>query len=154
MYAYRSDPRVAAFQIWEPESEDEVREVIQNLQAAEFDTPDTWYQLAITLKEGGALIGDLGLHFPPGEPGQVEVGISLAPGHQGQGHATEALQAVIEYLFAALGKHRVYARVDPDNTASLALMERVGMREEGHLRESVWIKGEWVDDVIYAILAR
>ena len=98
------------------------------------------------------MIGDCGLHFPPGEPHQAEVGITLAPGHQGQGYATEALNAVLDYLFLSLGKHRVFASVDPRNRASIALLERVGMRKEAHLRESVWWKGEWADDLVFAVL--
>ena len=152
VFAYRSDPAVARFQMWEPQDVKEVRSFIAGLLDREPDTPGTWYQLAITLRGCGALIGDCGLHFPMEGPDQVEVGITLAPAHQGQGYATEALEGVMAYLFVNLGKHRVYARVDPRNEASIALLERVGMRQEGHLRESVWVKGEWADDVIYALL--
>ena len=154
VFAYRSDPAVARFQMWEPSDEAEVRAFIENLQDLELDTPDTWYQFAITLRDSRILIGDCGLHFPREEPHQVEVGITLAPAHQGQGYATEALEGMMDFLFVNLGKHRVYARVDPRNEPSTALLERVGMRKEGHLRESVWVKGEWADDVIYAILER
>jgi len=154
VFAYRSDPAVARFQMWEPSSEAEVRTFIEGLQDLELDTPDTWYQLAITLRDNGILIGDCGLHFPREEPHQVEVGITLAPAHQGQGYATEALEGMMEFLFVNLGKHRVVASVDPRNEPSTALLERVGMRKEGHLRESVWVKGEWADDAIYAILER
>ncbi len=154
VFAYRSDPEVARFQMWEPEAEGEVRSFIENLQELAIDTPGTWYQLAITLKKSGVLIGDCGLHFPLEEPKQMEVGITLAPAHQRRGYGTEALEGVIEYLFVKLGKHRVYASVDPRNEASMALLKRVGMRKEGHFRESIWVKGEWVDDLIYAILEK
>ena len=154
VFAYRSDPEVARFQMWDPRDVKEVHSFIEDLRDLRPNTPDTWYQLAITLRESGLLIGDCGLHFPLKEPSQVEVGITLAPAHQRQGYATEALERVMEYLFVSLGKHRIYARVDPRNEASMALLERVGMRKEAHLRESVWNKGEWADDLIYAILER
>jgi RimJ/RimL family protein N-acetyltransferase len=154
VFAYRSDPVVARFQVWEPRDVREVHSFIAGLQGLELGTPGTWYQLAITLRESGVLIGDCGLHFPLEEPKQVEVGITLAPAHQRRGYATEALEGVIAYLFVNLDKHRVVARVDPRNEASIALLERVGMRKEGHFRESVWVKGEWADDVIYAILEK
>jgi RimJ/RimL family protein N-acetyltransferase len=140
--------------MWEPQDVPEVRSFIENLLGLEPDTPGTWYQLAITLRATGDLIGDCGLHFPTERQGQAEVGITLSPAHQGRGYATEALERVLEYLFGDLGKHRVYATVDPRNAPSIALLERVGMRREGHLRESVWVKGEWADDVIYAMLGR
>jgi RimJ/RimL family protein N-acetyltransferase len=85
---------------------------------------------------------------------QAEVGISLAPLHQCKGFAAEALLSVFEFLFTELGKHRVFASIDPGNTASLALFSRVGMRKEAHFVESLWSKGEWVDDVIFALLDR
>jgi RimJ/RimL family protein N-acetyltransferase len=44
------------------------------------------------------------------------------------------------------------ARCDPRNAASVAVLERLGMRREGHMRESTWAKGEWTDDLLYAIL--
>ena len=151
MYAYRSNPEVSRFQLWEPQDVEEIRAFIGKLLELEPDTPGTWYQLAITLKEKGILIGDLGMHFPI-EPMQAEVGITLDPAYQGQGYATEALESVLAYLFVDLGKHRVYGRVDPRNEASIRLLERVGMRKEGHLREAVWANGEWTDDAIYGIL--
>jgi len=51
-----------------------------------------------------------------------------------------------------LQKHRITASVDPDNTASLQLMERIGLRKEGHFVKSLFWKNKWVDDVIYAVL--
>lgn len=67
--------------------------------------------------------------------------------------ATEALHALHNYLFAALEKHRVYASVDRGNVSSMRLLERLGMRKEAHIVKSLWFKGEWVDDVVFAILA-
>lgn len=154
VFEYRSNPDVSRFQVWEPQDVREVRSFIAGLLDVEPDMPGTWYQLAITLRETGELVGDCGLHFPTERQGQAEVGITLAPAHQGRGYATEALERVLEYLFSDLGKHRVYATVDPRNAASIALLERVVMRREGHLRESAWVKGEWADDVIYAMLEK
>jgi RimJ/RimL family protein N-acetyltransferase len=51
-----------------------------------------------------------------------------------------------------LDTHRVFASVDPRNTASMALFEHLGMRPEAHFRQSLWFKGDWVDDVVFAIL--
>lgn len=57
-------------------------------------------------------------------------------------------------LFDTLGKHRVSCSVDPRNARSIALMERTGFRREAHHRESLWLKGEWCDDLIFAMLRR
>ncbi|MFT3768575.1 MAG: GNAT family protein [Minicystis sp.] len=50
--------------------------------------------------------------------------------------------------------HRVYADIDPRNGASLRVAEKLGMRREAHLRENLWLKDEWVDSVLYAVLDR
>jgi RimJ/RimL family protein N-acetyltransferase len=100
------------------------------------------------------MAGDVGIHVQAHDSRQVEIGITLARAFQGRGLATEALNAVLEYIFKNLGKHRVYGSVDPRNEASLALLERIGMRREAHFVESIWFKGAWVDDVICAILRR
>jgi aminoglycoside 6'-N-acetyltransferase len=60
---------------------------------------------------------------------------------------------MLDYAFGTLGLHRVYAELDPRNTASVALCGRLGMREEGYLREDMWLKGEWSDTGVYAVLA-
>ena len=152
MFEYRSHPDVAKHQMWVPETVEEVRDFVARLENLEPDVPGTWFQLAITQRDSGEMVGDCGLHFPGGEPAQVEVGITLSPDQQGKGYATEAMRAVLDYVFKSLNKHRVYARVDPLNRRSVALMERIGMRLEGHLRESVWFKGEWADDLVFAML--
>jgi RimJ/RimL family protein N-acetyltransferase len=152
VYAYRSLPEVARLQFWDPRNEEEIRAFLEELSRVEPDTPGTWFQLGITLRESGLLIGDCGIRFPAEERWQVELGISLAPSHHGKGYATEALGTVLDYCFGPLGKHRVFASADPRNDASIALMERIGMRREAHFRESLWFKGAWADDLIYAIL--
>jgi RimJ/RimL family protein N-acetyltransferase len=154
LFAYRSDTIVAKYQDWKPESVQHTREFINKLSGNEPDTPGTWFQLAIVHRESGQLIGDCGLHFLKDDRRQSEIGITLAPSHQRQGYALEAVQAVLEYLFTGLGKHRVFASMDPRNTAVIELFKRVGMRQEAHLVESLWLNGEWVDDVIFAILER
>ena len=78
----------------------------------------------------------------------------LAPTHQNQGYATEALQAVLEFLFVDLEKHGVFVSVDPRNEAAIALFKRVGMRQEAHFVESLWFDGALVDDIIFALLQR
>lgn len=152
VYEYRALPEVARYQAWVPTSLDEVRRFTERLHSVRFDTPGTWYQFGMRLRGSGLLVGDLGVNFPAGEPRQAEMGFTLAPEHQRQGYATEAVRAVLGHLFGVLGKHRVFASVDPRNAASVALLRRVGMRQEAHLRQSLWLKGEWVDDLVFAIL--
>jgi len=154
LFTYRSHPDVARYQDWAPQSLHETARFIEDQQDVMMNTPGTWRQLGIALKNDNRLIGDCGIHFPSITPFQVEFGISLDPHYQGQGYATEALKGLFSFLFKDLGKHRIYGSADPRNTASTTLMERLGMRKEAHFVESYRFKGTWADDVIYAMLAR
>jgi RimJ/RimL family protein N-acetyltransferase len=154
LFQYRSDPSVARYQGWRPASRDEAFDFIASQQQASLDLPDSWLQFAIRLSEGGALIGDLGLHLPAEPDGSYEFGITIAPAHQGKGYAREAAHALLTWLFHTLGARRVHASIDPRNQASAALLRSLGMRQEAHFRESLKVRDEWVDDVIFALLAR
>ena len=151
MLAYRSDPEVSRYQSWEPATVEELRVFVASLTEI---GPQGWFQVGITLLGTGELIGDLGIRVLPGDPRQAEVGITLAPSFQGRGLASEALRAVLRHLFQDLGLHRIHGSVDPRNTASMRLLRRIGMRQEAHFVESCWCKGEWTDDVIFALLKR
>jgi RimJ/RimL family protein N-acetyltransferase len=152
MFAYRADLEVSRFQSWLPASLEEVQRFIDGLQSVSFDTPGTWYQFGIRLKDSGLLVGDAGVHFPADEPRQAEIGITVTPDHQGLGIGTEAVRGLLNRLFTPPAKHRVFGSVDPRNQASVALLARVGMRQEAHFRQSLWLRGEWVDDLVFAIL--
>ena len=85
---------------------------------------------------------------------QAELGWVLDPAHTGHGYATEAVRGLLEYCFATLGVHRVVASSFLANDTSWRLMERVGMRREGHaVAESLHRSGHWLDTVTYAVLA-
>lgn len=151
-FAYRSDPEVTRYQRWKPRNVGEMEAFIEEMSRLRPNTPGTWYQIAVCRLDSSELIGDCGMRFPADDDGQVEIGYTIAPAHQGCGYATEAVTAVLDYLFGTLRKHRVYASVLPRNARSVALLERIGMRKEAHFVESVLIDGEWVDDAVYAIL--
>jgi RimJ/RimL family protein N-acetyltransferase len=152
MFLYRSDPEVMRYQSWNPANEREVKVFIKQIDRTVFNTVNTWFQLGIYLRATRELIGDIGLHFLPPDNTQTEIGFSISPAHQRKGYATEAVKACISYLFAKLGKHRVTASVDPRNAASIRLLEKIGMRLEGHFRQSIRTETGWADDLIYALL--
>lgn len=154
LFACRGDPRVARFQGWQPVDVDSVEVFIASQGAMDEASLQGWFQRAIRLRDSGELIGDLGLDLPADAQASVEFGISLAASRQGQGYATEALDALFDHVFRELRRHRIHASVDPRNLASMAMLQAMGMRQEAHHRESLWFHGEWVDDVIFAMLAR
>jgi RimJ/RimL family protein N-acetyltransferase len=83
---------------------------------------------------------------------QGEIGYALGIDYRGRGYATEAAEGLMEYAFSSLGLHRIQATTSADNPDSYKVMERLGMRREGHLREATVRDGQWVDELIYAIL--
>lgn len=155
MVGYRSDPEVARYQSWTPAwCMADAEAFLQADQATVLGTRGTWTQVALVERATGVLCGDLALHFVGAQPDTVELGVTLARAHQGRGLAAEALRAVIPWLLATHGTHRVLAQADARNAAVRRLLERVGLRQEAELREADWWKGEWTTLCIYAVLAR
>jgi RimJ/RimL family protein N-acetyltransferase len=153
--AYRTSPQVARFQSWDaPYPLAAGDSLIRAMLHQHPDTAGEWFQFAVVLRSTRELIGDCAARTDGDDPRQAEIGYTIAPEHQGRGYATEAVRVLLGYLVEARGKHRVTASCDARNTASARVLERVGMRREGHLRESTWAKGEWTDDLLYALLDR
>lgn len=116
------------------------------------DVNNVCFQFVISLACEKRLIGDMGIIFTNHDNMQVEIGCTLNKDYQGQGYATEALKGMVCFLFGVLNKHWIIASVDPRNTSSIRLIERLGFRKEAHFKKSYYLRGEWVDDVIYAKL--
>lgn len=152
LFAYRSDPGVMQYQSWQPKSLEEVQSFISNILMRDFNAAG-WYQIGIALCGDGGLIGDCGIHVLESDSRIVEIAITIAPASQSMGYATEALNAILDLLFGKLEKHRVFASVDPNNLPSMALMKRIGLRQEAHFVQSLRFKESWADDVILAMLA-
>jgi len=152
VFTYRSDAETNKYQGWIPTRLEDVDAFIQK-NPESFNLPESWFQLVIIDKESNEIVGDVGVHFFGDENAQTELGLTLNKEHHNKGYATEALRAVIDYLFTELNKHRITASIDPLNTSSIRLMERIGFRKEAHFQKSLCIDGVWVDDIIYAVLA-
>jgi len=153
VFSYRSNFEVNKYQNWIPSTMEEVNRFIDKNPNA-FNEPHTWFQLVIEKKDTQEVIGDIGVHFEDPQILQCELGCTINEKYQHQGFASEALKAVINHLFHHLNKHRVKASIDPRNTKSIRLMERLNFRKEAHFKESLYFRDTWVDDVIYAILQK
>lgn len=149
---YESDPDVVRYQSHDVRSPEESLAYIQSSIVATRAAPRVVYDLAITLKPDGSVIGRCGMRIE--EPRQAMIWFIANPEYWGQGYVTEASRALLEHAFDRLGLHRVYGDCDPRNPASARVMEKLGMRREAHFRENAWIKGEWCDSLIYALLER
>lgn len=83
---------------------------------------------------------------------RVAIGYIIDPARQRSGIGTEAVSAMLGFCLGELGLHRVQAFIHPDNTASRKLVEKLGFRSEGLLRDNLRVGDDWRDDVLYALL--
>lgn len=109
--------------------------------------------LCLVVEHKGRVVGDLMMRFKDGDPpSTAEVGWVFNPAHADQGFATEAATALITLAFRHYRLHRLFAMLDPRNTDSQRLCERLAMTREAHHRRDFWTKGEWSDTYVYAML--
>ena len=153
--AYRRDPEVARYQSWDTTyTTADGERLVASQQGVDLGEPGPWVQIAAVERATGTLCGDCAVRVATDQPRTAEVGVTLAPAHQGSGLATEALGAVITRLFAQHDIHRVYAHADDRNVPVHRLLERLGFRCEARRVEADWFKGEWTTLRTYAILRR
>ena len=153
IYAYRRLPDVARFQGWEPANVQEIADYARQLQSHPDSLTTLWQQWVFIARQTNEVLGDLAFKLDDNKQ-QAELGVALAPKHQGQGFATEALKEVIGHLFEQYRLHRIHVSIDPLNHKSIALFERLGFRREGLLKQSLWFKQQWCDDLLMAVLAQ
>jgi RimJ/RimL family protein N-acetyltransferase len=138
-----------------PRTREEVRRVIeQRLGMTAIDDERDTIRLAVVVRDGATVVGDVGLHRTSREHRQGEIGFMFHPDHHGRGYATEAVRPLLGVGFDGARLHRIVGRCDARNGASARVMERLGMRREAHLVENEFVKGEWTDELVYAMLAR
>ena len=151
----QSRPEVMRYLYDEVRTREEVEELIEKrLTQTSLRSDDDSLVLAGERQEDGRVIGDISLTLRSAYHRQGEIGFVFHPDAQGHGYAREAATAVLHVAFAELGLHRVYGRTDLRNEASAGLMRRLGMQQEAHLRENEIFKGEWGDELVFAILQR
>jgi RimJ/RimL family protein N-acetyltransferase len=149
--AYRADPAIARFQSWDNFTLVDGRAFFDWVSGQHPDTPGEWFQFAIELAATGAMIGDCALHALADDPGTIEIGFTLAPAHHGHGYAMEAVACLLDYAFRRLAKERAIAITDVRNTASIAVLERLGFVRDPTPREPVLFKGEMCDEHFYRL---
>jgi len=154
LHAYRSLPEVCRFVPFEPMAKQDIAERITGVWARRsLDAEGQALALGVELLESGRLIGDILLRWHSAEHRSGEIGYVFNPQVAGQGLATESVHQLLHLAFDALGLRRVVARVDARNDRSAAMARRLGFRLEAHLIENEFFKGEWSDELDFALLA-
>ena len=153
-HAWMSDPDVTRYLLHDPRTRDEVStRLVEWANARTLAAVGDYLQLAVELP-GGSVIGSIYFTIHSVDDSTGEIGWAFNSRYHGKGYALEAATAVLKLAFGPIGLHRVYAELDTRNEPSIALCERLGMRHEAHFIEHMWVKGEWTDTGIYALLAR
>lgn len=108
----------------------------------------------ITEKEADEMLGIIGHYRIKPEHFRSEIGYMLLPKAQGKGYAKEAVQAMLIYGFEQLDLHSVEAVIDPENEASIKLIEKLGFVKEAHFIENEYFNGRFWDALVYSLLKR
>ena len=150
--AYQSDPLYLRYYEWTDRTPEAVQEFVSWFLDHQIQNPRIKYQLAATLKSSNQLIGNCGIRMDDPNALEANIGYELDPKHWNNGYATEAAHAIVDFGFSRFGVHRVWSWCVADNVGSAHVLEKLGMRLEGRLRENEYYKGRWWDTLIYAIL--
>jgi RimJ/RimL family protein N-acetyltransferase len=153
-HAYQGRSDVARYLYRAPLSREACATGIEKATASRLDGDGSFLLFAVRKREDRRVMGEVILTAADIGAGQMEIGWVFNPDDGGQGHATEAARAVVEFAFARAGAHRVFARLDTENVRSVALCERIGFRREAHLVENDRLPdGTWGSEFVYAALA-
>lgn len=150
LYAFHSLPEVVRYVPWPVRDREQTRIALEaKLDQAELTEPGRWLVLAIELD--GTVIGEVLLKWASDTDRQGEVGIALHPDYQGRGLASEAVREMLRLGFDDLGLHRIIGVCVDANTASAAMLGRLGFQLEAHLIHNIFFKNEWTNQLVYAL---
>jgi len=153
VHAYYRRPDVTRFLYWDPRDREESRLALEAYaDRTAIDSEGDGLILAAVPRDVGRVVGQVNLVWSSEEHRQGEIGFVFNPDYQGRGLAGEAAAVMLRLGFEDLDLHRVTGRCDARNLASARLMERLGMRREAHLVENEFVKGEWTDELVFAML--
>jgi RimJ/RimL family protein N-acetyltransferase len=145
---------VSRYLNWEPMDREAATALLERrLTQTRIDKEGDGLALVAAEGETDRFIGEVVLRLTSSVSQQGEVGWSVHPDAQGRGYATEAAREMLRLGFEELGLHRIVAECDPRNEASIKVMEKLGMRREAHHLDAMFLKGEWVGSMVYAVLA-
>jgi len=154
IFEYASDPETTKYVTWETHKsiEDSINFIKSSLANYNKKEVIDW---GIVYKENNKLIGTCGYFLRALEQhSRAEIGYVIGKKYWGRGIATEAVKEVIRFGFEKMNLNRIQAMCIPDNIGSYRVMEKVGMKYEGVIREYMYIKGKFQDLKLYSILRR
>lgn len=152
IHAYAVDEQTVRYMDWGPNTPEETRKFLGEHLFAQQTWPRQSINLAVELVEESKVIGSIRLGLGP--HGDADFGYSYGSPYWRRGLGYEAAHALLAAAFEVVGLHRIWATCDARNLGSFAIMEKLGMRREGRLRQHMPARGGgWRDTLIYGLLA-
>lgn len=154
VYDVQSRPEVARYLYQDVRDREQARESLrQKIAATELRGQGDNLTPLILRADTGEPVGDVLLAWTSQPHATGEIGYVIHPDHAGHGYATEAARLMVRLGFEELKLHRIVGRIDGRNAASARVLQHLGMRREAYFVQNEWVKGEWTDEAVYAILA-
>ncbi|MBO4355561.1 MAG: GNAT family N-acetyltransferase, partial [Clostridia bacterium] len=152
MYEYASRDDVTRYLTWSPHPDiDYTRKFIRRI--GRLYKKGRWRDWAIIEKASGRMIGTIGFTRLDAFNRVGEIGYCLNPDYCNRGFTTEAAAALVKFGFGTLRLNRIEGRCIDENIRSRRVMEKVGMKYDGTLREAMYIKGQYRNIVVMSMLA-
>lgn len=152
VHKYASNPEVVKYLPFGPNTVKDTKKFLYRNLGCQQTEPREHFHLAVILKTDGTLIGSGRISITDVGNYEGSIGYCLNQDFWGYGYATEVADALVNFGFHTLNLHRIYSTCDPENLNSAKILEKIGMKQEGFLREHYLIRGEWRHSLLYAII--
>lgn len=146
-----SDPEVTRFLRWHAHATEVVTSMVLADWITSYQRPD-FYQWAIVPDEAGEPVGTISVVGQEELSAKMHIGYCIGRPWQNKGYTTEALSAVVDFLFSQVEAGRIESQHDPENPASGRVMTKCGLMPEAVLRKADWSNRGIVDACMHAIL--
>jgi RimJ/RimL family protein N-acetyltransferase len=150
VHSFAADPVVTRLTDFGPNTPEESAEFVRTAVAQARRPGRTAFSLAAELAATGQVIGSVGIAVVSAAHRRGDLGYVFHPSCWSRGYATEAATLLLGFGREVLGLHRIEATCHPDNRASARVLEKIGMRYEGRLRDHLLVRGAWRDSLLYA----
>jgi RimJ/RimL family protein N-acetyltransferase len=154
IHAYAVDPEVLRYLPLAPSTREQTAASLRTMLLSQRERPRKRVVLAVVPNRAAPAAGTVVLRISSEQQREGHLAVCLRRSSWGQGYATEACGALLRLAFEQLDLHRIHTTVSVDNGASVRLMQKLGMRNEGRLVEHLLIRGEWLDSFVFALLRR
>ena len=138
-------PESCRYQAWGPNTYEQTQAFVQAAVTADAN------RLVFAVILDGEVVGSAQLKL--NSPSSAEIAFGVHPRLWGHGIATAAARELLRLGFGEHGRHRIFGTCDPRNLASAAVLKKIGMRYEGRMRGTIYIRDGWRDSDLYAKLA-